>query len=764
VHFNPMQLHTLAPQGLRWLSVCACALIVACSNPEADKARHLERGNQYAAEKRYEFAAVEYRSAIQIDPKFGEARLKLAETLEKMNNLPAAFTEYVRAADALPNNRDAQVKAAQVMLLSRRFEDAKARTTTVLEKNPNDIEAILLRANAMAALQDAQGALDQIEEALRISPGDSGALINLGAVRMQRGQATEAEAAFRQAITLAPESVDGLLALANFMLSSNRIEEAEALLKEALAKQPQHLLTNRMLGVLFLATDRTAEAEGPLKTIAEVSKSPAARLQLADYYVEAGRTNEALRLLTAATADEAISAEAEARLAALDYAKGDAKNAHQRIDAALAKQPNNSGLLLIKAQWLVEENKLDDALVHARAAVAAAPQSAQAHYGLAVILDRRNQTAEAAKAYTEVLRLNPRAAIAQVALSRINLTTGDTAAAIRQAEEARQLAPNSGQATAALVRSLLASGNIVRAEAEIAGLMKTSANNAVPHTLLGTLEATKGNYVAARAAYQRALEFSPGFLEALGGLTYVDLQERSPQRAVVRLDGEISRRPDNAALLGLLARAHNAAGDYEKAEQALKRSVTIDPRFTAGYSMLAQLYMQRRRLDEARAEFERMAQRDPSALGAKTMVGVLLEVQGKRTEARAWYERMVGNPDDAPVAANNLAFIYAEQGINLDIALQLASAAKRGLPDDPNIDDTLGWVYYKKDLPSLAVGPLEASLKKRPDNAEALYHLGLVYTKLGNQAKAREALSRALKLDPKIGGEAARQALASVSG
>lgn len=73
-----------------------CALLLAmflasCSNPETAKVRHVERGDKYAAEKRDEFAVVEYASAVKIDPTFGQARLKLAETYERLNNARAAF-------------------------------------------------------------------------------------------------------------------------------------------------------------------------------------------------------------------------------------------------------------------------------------------------------------------------------------------------------------------------------------------------------------------------------------------------------------------------------------------------------------------------------------------------------------------------------------------------------------------------------------------------------------------------------------------------
>jgi len=51
-----------------------------------------------------------------------------------------------------------------------------------------------------------------------------------------------------------------------------------------------------------------------------------------------------------------------------------------------------------------------------------------------------------------------------------------------------------------------------------------------------------------------------------------------------------------------------------------------------------------------------------------------------------------------------------------------------------------------------------------PDNADILYHLGLTYARIGEKAKAREALERALKLNPRLAGaESARRTLASVS-
>jgi tetratricopeptide (TPR) repeat protein len=737
----------------------------ACSNPDAQKRQHLERGDQYAAEKRDEFAVVEYASAVQIDPMFGEARLKLAETHERMGNLVLAAPEYIRAADALPDHRDAQIKATEILLLGRRFDDAKARAAKLLEKNPKDVDAILLHANAMAALRDPAGALTEIEEALKISPDSSRALVNLGAVRMQTGDAKQAEDAFRQAIALDPSSTSAQLALANFLWAAGRAPEAEAALKDILSKEPQHLLANRMLGVLYISTRRANEAEGPLKTVAEVSKSSEARFQLADYYAGVGRPQDATEVLKSLSSEQAAFADAELRIAALEYDQGRVAEAHQRLDGVLGRAPNFAPGLVAKAQWLTRENKLDEALQRAKAAVSADPQSANAHFTLAVVHDRRQEIADATKEYSEALRLNPRAVSAQVELSRLSLRSGDSATALRFAEEASQTQPASLSARVAMARSLVAAGNLERADREISTLLKGAPNAAAVHAVNGLYQARKNNAAAARAAYERSLELTPGYLEALGGLTFLDIAEKKPAQAVSRLEAEAARKP-SSPLLALLARANGAAGNQAKEEEVLRQAVTSDPRFTAGYTMLAQLYMRQNRIANARAEFEGIVKRDPNAIGARTMVGMLLETEGKTEEAKRSYEETVKADENAAVAANNLAFIYAEQGTNLDMALQLATNAKRRLPEDPNVDDTIGWIYYKKDLPAMAVAPLEASLKRLTNpaqQAEVLYHLGLTYAKLGDKAKARNALESALKLNPQVGGAETRRVLATVS-
>ena len=145
------------------------------------------------------------------------------------------------------------------------------------------------------------------------------------------------------------------------------------------------------------------------------------------------------------------------------------------------------------------------------------------------------------------------------------------------------------------------------------------------------------------------------------------------------------------------------------------------------------------------------------------MAALILQAQGKDEEARRRYERLVEANPRAAVAANNLAWMYASRGEQLDRALQLAQAAKAELPDHPEVNDTLGFVYIKKQLPSLAIPPLRLAVEKVPGNPLFHYHLGLAYSQTGDKAAARQALEQALKLKPDFeGAEDARKVLGTL--
>jgi Tfp pilus assembly protein PilF len=199
----------------------------------------------------------------------------------------------------------------------------------------------------------------------------------------------------------------------------------------------------------------------------------------------------------------------------------------------------------------------------------------------------------------------------------------------------------------------------------------------------------------------------------------------------------------------LTARGWLLARDFGRAEQLLKQAIEADQGRLDAYITLGQLYISRGRLDDAIAEFVKLATLDTRSIPAATMLGVLYNAQKKPDEGIKWFERAVAiDPRAAAVASNNLAWMYAEGRGSLDLALQYARYATSQVPENAWFSDTLGWVYYKKEMIEQAIKAFEISVTLEPGNAEFHYHLGLASAANGDDARARRSLEQALKLTP----------------
>jgi Tfp pilus assembly protein PilF len=89
-----------------------------------------------------------------------------------------------------------------------------------------------------------------------------------------------------------------------------------------------------------------------------------------------------------------------------------------------------------------------------------------------------------------------------------------------------------------------------------------------------------------------------------------------------------------------------------------------------------------------------------------------------------------------------------ENGENVDVALTLAQTARRGMPNSQNSADTLAWAYYYKGTYGFARDLLEDAIKINPNSQAMHYHLGMVYSKLGDRSNAAIHLKKSIALAP----------------
>jgi tetratricopeptide (TPR) repeat protein len=740
--------------------VCAAAIVTGSCARSAQSS--LDRGNSFLAKGDVAAAILEYRAAVERDPLLAQAHQKLAEAYLKQGNGGEALASLVRAADLLPNDVDAQIKAGSVLLLAGRFEDAKSRADKALSVNAKSVDALVLRANSLANLRDLDGALEQLQQAIALEPR-AALKTNMGAIEAARGNVTEAEAAFRKAVETDPKSVEAQVALGQFLWGTGRAADAEATFRAAYAIDASNVLANRWLATFYMRSGRAAEAEPHFKKVAEAINDAGSALALTDYYLALDRRDDAKRTLDALSARAEYWPIARARMAELLYDDGKKADALKAVDEVIAKHPSIIGGHLVRGRLMLADGRADEAKTEAETTLKLDPRNAEGFFLLARAEEARRDLDAAAKAYGEVLSINPRAATAQVRLAMVQMQRNDLGAAAQLAEQAAAAQPDGLEARLVLARTLVARREIERAATVTEALAREFPNQSVVQNQVGMLALARGDASGARAAFDKALALQPTMVEPLVALVSIDIEQNQAAQARARVEQRLAQTPNSSPVLALAGRTWASTGDPAKGEEFFRKAIEADATNLEAYSGLARLLLAQQKLGDAVAAFDALAAKQPKGIGPQTMAAIAVQQQGNEAEARRRYEKILGIDPSAALAANNLAWMLASKGEQLDRALQLAQAAKAALPDEPEVNDTLAVVYLKKQLPALAIPPLKVALDKNPGNPAFHYHLGQAYAQTGNKDGARQALEQALKLQPDFAdAAAARELLATV--
>lgn len=754
-HLNPVRI---------WLAIGVVSILGCKSDPVQVAKKHVARGDQYFSQDKLAEAVVEYRTAIAAMPDAGEPHVKLADAYMKRGDVRMAFGEYVRAADLMPDRDDLQLKAGNLLLVGRRFEDAKQRARVVLKRNSKNVQGMILMGNALAGLKDLQGAVDLSVRAAELDASQGGVYRNVGVFELARGDAEAAERAFRRAVELDQKNVRPRLALAQFLRGAARFDEAEPVLKEALAIDRDHVLANQGLAALYIETRRMPEAEPYLKTAARVSKNVDATLGLADYYLGMKRLDDAQRVLEELAATKDGYSLANARLAVLDYVRGDKTKSYQRLEAALAKDPKNAPALAMRARLLLSDSRVDDALAAAKAASDADPRSADAHLMRGRVQVVRGELEDARQTFKQVLEVDKNNVEAEMQLARLHLERREIPTAIDFAQRGAQSNPDNLEARLLYIRTLLVRNeDFDKAETELKQLAQRFPGAPAVYNGFGDLAIGRNQGAAARRAFDAALKIDPNNVDALSGIAALAAAAGTLKEARSLVDNRLAAAPNHAGLLYLSAKIAIVSKEQAAAEKLLRRVIEVDPSNMQAFTLLGQVLVAEHRIADAKQEFTTIVARQPKSVAAHTMLGLLCQAERDTDGAIKWYEKTVQIDDHAAVAANNLAWIYLTRNTNLDAAVRLAEAAASKLPNQAEVHDTLGWAQFKNRQLESALAPLSRAVALDPSNPIHHYHLGMVLAEKGDDARARKSLELALKMKPDFDGSTqARAALASL--
>jgi tetratricopeptide (TPR) repeat protein len=301
-----------------------------------------------------------------------------------------------------------------------------------------------------------------------------------------------------------------------------------------------------------------------------------------------------------------------------------------------------------------------------------------------------------------------------------------------------------------------------KAEADLKTAISAAPQSPQAYLVLGDLRFSQKRLPEGAALLQQSLDRDPNSVPAMRGLIAYDLSRKQPAQALARLNAQIAKSPNNSGFYDLLAQLQIGGKNFDQAAAAAQKAMQLNPNDGEAVGLYAQLQMQRGQAASAIGAWQRWAQAHPSNAGVLALLGTMEESSGNTRQAEAYYKQALQIQSSQPVAANNLAYLMLQNGENVDVALSLAETARRGMPNSPDSADTLAWAYYCKGTYGFARDLLEDAVKADGNNPTTQYHLGMVYSKLGDRHSAALHLKKAISLAPD--SPAAKQAQTALQG
>jgi len=420
-------------------------------------------------------------------------------------------------------------------------------------------------------------ALAKLEEAHRLAPRDASIENLLGITETQLNHPDKAAIHYRNAIRLDPSQASPHRNFGFNLLTAKQYGPAESELQEASRLDPNDPFAHYYLFLLALATNHDADAFEQASLSGNlISNDPDAEAGLIEAEIRLGRVDEAsIRIKNMEEANKLtpVREYAIAVLLSRHAFYGQAVGCFQRIallDPSWENRYNLALALLYDGQF-AEASKLLSTLHNER------PSNADALTFLGSALEMQEKMPEALEAYR--------------------------AAAVAD--------PSNPDRTLDYTRLLMDMDRYDEAIQFIQSGTTETASSSPVKLRLGAVEMIKGDYAAARDAFNAALADNPELDAGYVGLAQTYARQGNDTTAIDILEAARSKRPGRYLLdyyFGLLA---SRLGWQDEAIIALERAAQLEPRSPDPSFELGKIYASKQDWPDARKAFEHVVQLNP---------------------------------------------------------------------------------------------------------------------------------------------------------
>lgn len=725
-----------------------CYLFSGCTSPQTKEANSLRRGAALRDKKDYTRALIEFKNASTAMPKDAEPYYQMGITYLATGSMVNGLRYLRRAIELNPKHRQAQLKLAELMTASSNkdtLQKAASSLETILSATPDNSEANDALALAEWKLGKTDDAVGRLEDTLKKFPTRLQTSVELARLKLSRKDWAAAEQILQKATASAPQSAPAELALGQLYMLSNQPAKAEAELRKAIQLDPKNGSALMGLAAVQVAGKRMDEAE---QTYRQVSTLPGAEYKPAHalFLYREGKRDAALVEFEQLAKSDPNDRVARSRLFAAYVALGKNKPAQDLVAAALKKNPEDTDALFERAGLWLRDGNAVEAERDLKQVLHFKPDFAEGHVAMAAVYKADGMRGSERQELNEALRINPSMAQARLTLARSFTQANEAKAAL---DLLNNTPPQQRNMAAVILErnwALLGAGETKELRSV---LDQTLRIRRLPELVIqdAVLRMQQGDWAGARADAEEAVKNNPEDIRGLRLLADSYLAQKQPAKAEERLKTIVDAHPQSAPLQNLLGQWYLSTKNTAAARKSFEAAHTADPKFPGTELALAGLDYQEKHLDDARQRLLALVAADPKNVSALILLGTLAGETNDQEEALRRYRAAVAVDGSNVVALNNLAYTLAAS--DPDTALKYAQQAAELAPESATVQDTLGWIYYRKAIFSTAVSYLETAVKKDP-TPRRQFHLAMSYLKSGNRDQGEKILQLALQQDPKL--------------
>ncbi|MFI5456531.1 MAG: tetratricopeptide repeat protein [Isosphaerales bacterium] len=549
--------------------------------------------------------------------------------------------------------------------------------------------------------------------------------------------------------------------------SANRLSHADQ--SRVLGDRPEMAYFN--FGLAFIAAKRYELAVKALEHgLVYDDDNSQISLVLADTLLKLNKGEQALSLVERHIERQTSFVEAYELLTKVMKALKREKEITPRLEAAARRDSKNVPLQYILADRYRETGEVDKAEALYKGLLTSQP-TPETYRALAASLLKRKKAADLLKVMSEAwMRPESQEAIKpqlQAAAADDLIAEAMLDAGLEQSGANPTTLPKSAHELLSLIANNPGrnSHNKIRRLGKLLQLQRLNAEQNPSGLALNEIYDTLrriGNYAEAATVVEQLIAKYPNAKSVSTLVTLADLHRRAGHNEAVKvtLREAMQLDPADGGAQLLLANVLSDAGQVDDAVRVLREASKKEPN-NPGYDFgLGRVLARFGRNDEAIKVFENLLKRyadsDEIVKDIRPMLSLIYVNQGDYAKGEAELELLLQRNPDEPGVNNDLGYLYAEQGKNLDKAESMIRKALSATPEDSVSTraylDSLGWVLFKRGkakeaLETLqkAVEIMKADTEQNGSNPDAtiLEHLGDVHFQLQQLDKASDAWRQA---------------------